>query len=330
MQATGGPDVLSIATEPTPVPGPGEVLIKVAACGVNRPDVLQRQGVYPPPLNAASPHLGLEVSGTIVQLGDRDPGRVCSSFGVGSEVCVLVNGGGYAEYVVAHLSHCMPIPLGLSLIDAAGLPEVFMTVWSNLIDRCGLRGGESLLVHGGTSGIGTAAIQLANALNVRVFTTVGSPAKAEAALNLGAAEAFLYQEDDWADQVLEHTRGKGVHVILDMVAGRYMDKNISCLADDGRLCIIALLGGRTALIDGAQVLMRRLTITGSTLRPRSVQFKANLSAALVRHVWPLIAQGRIRPVMAARFPLEDVAAAHRMMEADQNIGKILLTVGDAA
>ncbi len=319
VREPGAADVLHLESVVIPEPGPGELLVKVAASGVNRPDLLQRQGLYPPP-PAASPRLGLEVSGVVDAVGEG-----VHRFKVGDGVCALLNGGGYAQYAVVPQGQCMPVPAGVSLVDAAGLPEVWMTVWSNLVERGCLVSGERLLVHGGTSGIGCAAIALARLLGAQVIVTVGSELKRQAALQMGADAAILYTDDDWPEQVRLWTHGRGVDVILDMVAGAYLEKNIRCLADDGRLCVIALQGGRTAVLDCAQVLMRRLTVTGSTLRPRSLVYKSALCQALVDNVWPALEAGRIKPVVCARFPLERVVDAHRMMESGQNIGKIILT-----
>lgn len=316
----GGPEMLVPTERPRPEPGPGEVRIKVSAAGVNRPDVLQRSGVYPPP-PGASDLPGLEVAGEIVS-GDAASG----GFSIGDKVCALVAGGGYAEYVVAPAAQCLPIPKGLSEIEAAGLPETYFTVWSNVFDRGRLGQGESLLVHGGASGIGTTAIQLATAMGNTVYATAGSDERARAAEKLGAALGINYRSQDFVEEIRRVTDKKGVNVILDMVAGDYIDRDLKCLADDGRIVIIAVLGGTKATIDCGQVLRRRLTITGSTLRPRPVEFKADIAQSLQRHVWPLLESGRIRPIVHKTFPLERACDAHAMMEAGEQIGKLILTV----
>jgi len=319
----GGPDVLCPVVRARPVAGPGEVLIRVQAAGVNRPDVLQRMGAYAPP-PGASDLPGLEVAG-IVEAAD-EAGR----WNVGARVCALVAGGGYAEWCVAPAGQCLPILDGLTYAEAAGLPETYFTVWSNVFDRAGLAPGESLLVQGGTSGIGVAAIQLATALGNTVFATAGSDEKARACEALGARRGINYRTEDFAVVVKSETDGRGVDVILDMVAGDYLPREIACLADDGRLAIIALLGGAQAQVDLAAVLRRRLTITGSTLRPRSVEFKSAIAARLRSIVWPLIEAGRIRPMVHAVFPLARAAEAHVLMESSTHIGKIVLAVGPEA
>ncbi|MVW77732.1 NAD(P)H-quinone oxidoreductase [Bordetella sp. 02P26C-1] len=316
----GGPEVLVPVERPRPEAGAGEVLIKVSAAGVNRPDVAQRKGSYPPP-PGASDLPGLEVAGEIVG-GDAAAG----GFSVGDKVCALIAGGGYAEYCVAPVEQCLPIPAGLSEIEAAGLPETYFTVWSNVFDRGALKAGETLLVHGGASGIGTTAIQLARAMGNTVYATVGSDERARAVEALGAARGINYKTEDFVEVVREATGGVGVNVILDMVAGDYINRDLKCLADDGRIVIIALLGGARSEIDANQVLRRRLTVTGSTLRPRPVAFKGAIAQSLRQHVWPLLEQGRIKPIVHATFPLEQASAAHAMMEAGENIGKIILTV----
>ena len=316
----GGPEVLVPVDRPVPEPGAGEVLIKVAAAGVNRPDVFQRKGNYAPP-PGASDLPGLEVAGEIVG-GDAAAG----GFAIGDKVCALVAGGGYAEYCVAPAVQCLPIPKGLSEIEAAGLPETYFTVWSNVFDRGALQEGESLLVHGGASGIGTTAIQLARAMGNPVYATVGSDERARAVEALGAAKGINYKTQDFVEVVREATGGTGVNVILDMVAGDYINRDMKCLADDGRIVVIALLGGARSEIDGNQVLRRRLTLTGSTLRPRPVAFKGAIAKSLRERAWPLLEQGRIKPIVHATFPLEQASAAHAMMEAGENIGKIILTV----
>lgn len=316
----GGPEVLVPVDRPMPEPGAGEVLIKVAAAGVNRPDVFQRKGNYAPP-PGASDLPGLEVAGEIVG-GDAAAG----GFAIGDKVCALVAGGGYAEYCVAPAVQCLPIPKGLSEIEAAGLPETYFTVWSNVFDRGALQEGESLLVHGGASGIGTTAIQLARAMGNPVYATVGSDERARAVEALGAVKGINYKTQDFVEVIREATGGTGVNVILDMVAGDYINRDMKCLADDGRIVVIALLGGARSEIDGNQVLRRRLTLTGSTLRPRPVAFKGAIAKSLRERAWPLLEQGRIKPIVHATFPLEQASAAHSMMEAGENIGKIILTV----
>lgn len=316
----GGPEVLLPTERPIPEPGPGEVLIKVAAAGINRPDVFQRAGNYPPP-PGASDLPGLEVAGEIVG-GDPAAG----GFSLGDRVCALVAGGGYAQYCVAPALQCLPVPRGFSDVEAAGLPETFFTVWSNVFDRGQLKAGETLLVHGGASGIGTTAIQLAVALGHTVYATAGSDARVKAVEALGAARGINYRTQDFVEEISSLTGGKGVDVILDMVAGDYIGRDLKCLADDGRVVIIALLGGPKGTVDFNQVLRRRLTITGSTLRPRPVAFKAAIAAALREKVWPLLEAGALRPVVHATFPLEQAARAHAMMEAGDNVGKIILKV----
>ena len=321
MAAPGGPEVLSLATGPVPHPGSGEVLIRVAAAGVNWPDILQRTGNYPPP-PGASPILGLEVSGTIAALGPE-----VAEWHGGDEVCALVAGGGYAEYCVAPAPQCLPVPKGLSLIDAAGLPETFFTVWSNVFDRGRLAGGESLLVHGGSSGIGTTAIQLARAFGARVFATAGSPEKCAVCHELGAERAIDYRQEDFVAVIKELTQGRGVDVILDMVGGPYIEKNLRSLAVDGRLVQIAFLQGSKVTLDLAHLMVRRQTITGSTLRPRPIADKAAIARNLRDKVWPLIEAGKVRPVIDRTFPLGEAAAAHRLMESSRHIGKIMLVTG---
>jgi putative PIG3 family NAD(P)H quinone oxidoreductase len=313
--------VLTLATGPVPRPAAGEVLIRAAAAGVNRPDILQRTGNYPPP-PGASPILGLEVSGTIAALG---PG--VTEWREGDPVCALVAGGGYAEYCVAPAPQCLPVPRGLSLISAAGLPETFFTVWSNVFDRGRLAAGESFLVHGGSSGIGTTAIQLAHAFGARVFATAGSPEKCAVCVELGAERAIDYRQEDFTAIIKEMTQGRGGDVILDMVGGPYVEKNLRALAIEGRLVQIAFLQGSKVTLDLAHVMMRRQTITGSTLRPRPVADKAAIANRLREEVWPLIEAGKVRPVIDRTFPLAEAAAAHRLMESSRHIGKILLVTG---
>jgi len=318
----GGPEVLKLCERPVPQLKPGEVLIRVHAAGVNRPDVFQRLGQYPVP-PGASDLPGLEVAGEIV---DGDLGD--SGFEKGDLVCALVQGGGYAEYCAAPLAQCLPVPQGLSPLEAAALPETFFTVWSNVFQRGALADGETLLVQGGSSGIGTTAIQLAKALGHRVFATAGSADKCRACEDLGAERAINYKTEDFAPIVKELTGGKGVDVVLDMVGGDYVAREVACLADDGRIVIIALLGGAKANVDLGQVLRRRLTITGSTLRPRPVAFKAQIARELRERVWPLLAAGQIKPVIYQTFPLEEAAAAHTLMESSAHVGKIMLRVAE--
>ncbi|MBP0599718.1 NAD(P)H-quinone oxidoreductase [Herbaspirillum sp. LeCh32-8] len=314
----GGPDVLQPCERPLPQLKQGEVLIKVHAAGVNRPDVFQRTGNYPVP-PGASDLPGLEVAGEIV-----DGDLAGSAFKKGDLVCALVQGGGYAEYCAAPLAQCLPVPKGLSALQAAALPENYFTVWSNVFDRGALAAGETLLVQGGSSGIGVTAIQIARALGHRVFATAGSAEKCRACEELGAERAINYKTEDFEAVVKELTGGRGVDVILDMVGGDYLPREIKALADDGRLVFIAQLGGSKGQLDMGQVMRRRLTITGSTLRPRPVAFKAAIAASLRERVWPLIEAGKIRPVIHHTFPLEQAAQAHAMMESSAHIGKIML------
>jgi len=313
----GGPEVLRVAERPQPEPKPGEILIKVAAAGVNRPDVLQRSGNYPVP-PGASDLPGLEVAGEVVS-----PGKV---FKAGDKVCALVHGGGYAEYCVAPETQALPVPKGLSLAEAASLPETCFTVWANVYDRGRLAAGESLLVQGGSSGIGVTAIQMAAATGNPVFATAGSDEKVAACVRLGAREAFNYKTQDFEKEILRATGSKGVNVILDMVGGDYVPRELKCLADDGRLVFIAYLRGPKTELNIDAVMRRRLTLTGSTLRPRTVEYKGFLARSLREKVWPLIEAGRIRPEIYKTFPIEQAADAHRLMESSQHIGKIVLTV----
>jgi NADPH2:quinone reductase len=319
----GSPEVLQPCERPLPVLKAGEVLIRVLAAGVNRPDVFQRLGQYPVP-PGASDLPGLEVAGEIVDGDLKDSG-----FAKGDLVCALVQGGGYAEYCTAPLEQCLPAPKGLSPIEAASLPETFFTVWSNVFQRSALQPGETLLVQGGSSGIGVTAVQLAAAMGHRVFATAGSEDKCRACEQLGAERAINYKTEDFAAIVKELTGGKGADVILDMVGGDYIKREIACLADDGRLNLIALLGGARAEVDLGQVLRRRLTITGSTLRPRPVAFKAQIARELRERVWPLIEAGKIRPVIHRVFPLAQAAEAHALMESSAHVGKIMLDVAQA-
>jgi len=316
----GGPEVLVLVDRPMPEPKAGEVLIKVSAAGINRPDVFQRKGNYPAP-PGASDLPGLEVVGEIVS-GDAG----AAGLSIGDKVCALLAGGGYAEYCTAPAVQCLPVPKGLSDVEAAGLPETYYTVWSNVFDRGQLSAGESLLVHGGASGIGTTAVQLATAMGHKVYATVGSDERVRAVEALGAVLGINYRTQDYVQEVKNATGGKGVDVVLDMVAGDYINRNINCLADDGRIVIIALLGGAKAEIDCSQILRRRLTVTGSTLRPRPVAFKAEIARSLKERVWPLLEAGKIRPIVHATFPLERACDAHAMMDAGEQIGKIVLTV----
>jgi NADPH2:quinone reductase len=316
----GPPDVLRLCDRPVPAFRPGELLIRVHAAGINRPDVLQRLGHYPVP-PGASELPGLEIAGEIVD-GDLQG----SEFRKGDMVCALVQGGGYAEYCTAPIEQCLPIPNGLDAVEAASLPETFFTVWSNVFDRAGLKDGETFLVHGGTSGIGVTAIQMAAALGHRVFATAGSDEKCRACEKLGAERGINYRDEDFVEAVKSATGGKGVDVIIDMIGGDYIARDIGCLADDGRISVIALLGGAKSIIDLGQVLRRRLTITGSTLRPRPVAFKAAIAANLRQKIWPLVEAGKIRPVVHQVFPLEQAAAAHALMETGSHIGKIVLEI----
>jgi NADPH2:quinone reductase len=316
----GPADVLKLCERPMPVVKAGEVLIKVHAAGVNRPDVFQRMGNYAPP-PGASDLPGLEVAGEIVD-GDLD----YTTLDIGDQVCALVQGGGYAEYVVAPVAQCLPIPKGWSMLEAASIPENYFTVWSNVFDRAQLSAGETLLVQGGTSGIGVTAIQLAAAMGHRVFATAGSDDKCRACVELGAERAINYKTEDFVEVVKSLTNDRGVDVILDMVGGDYVPREIAALADDGRIALIATLGGGKATVDLGQVLRRRLTITGSTLRPRSVEFKGAIAKNLLKKVWPIMAAGKIKPVIHTVFPLEQAAAAHALMESSSHVGKIMLQV----
>ncbi len=326
----GPPDVLRLTDRADPVAGAGEVLIRVAASGINRPDVLQRAGKYPPPAGA-SDIPGLEVAGLIV--GGDAQAMQATGFQLGDRVCALVTGGGYAELCVAPVGQCLPVPQGLSDVQAASLPETFFTVWSNVFDRAALRSGETLLVHGGTSGIGVAAIQLAKALGANVIATAGSDEKCAACVDLGADHAINYKTQDFQAEVLRLTQNRGVDVVLDMVAGAYVAKEVQCLAEDGRIVIIAVQGGVHSEFNAALVLRKRLTITGSTLRARAVAFKQAIAQACLQHVWPLLESGRIKPVVYRVFAAVDgnhpsgsgAAEAHALMESNQHVGKIILT-----
>jgi len=316
----GPADNLKLCERPVPAVKAGEVLIKVHAAGINRPDVFQRMGNYAPP-PGASDIPGLEVAGEIV-----DGDLAGSPFNKGDLVCALVQGGGYAEYCVAPVEQCLPVPKGMSLLEAASLPENYFTVWSNVFDRAHLSAGETLLVQGGTSGIGVSAIQLATAMGHRVFATAGSDDKARACEQLGAERGINYKTEDFPQVVKSLTNDRGADVILDMVGGDYIAREISCLADDGRIAIIATLGGGKSTVDVGQVLRRRLTITGSTLRPRSVAFKGAIADKLRQRVWPMIEAGKIKPVIYEVFPLDQAAAAHALMESSNHVGKIMLQV----
>jgi putative PIG3 family NAD(P)H quinone oxidoreductase len=314
----GPPEVLRPTRRAVPRPGPGEVLLRVAAAGVNRPDLLQREGRYPPPPGTTDIP-GLEVAGTVVALGEEVP-----RWSVGDEACALVAGGGYAEYCLVPAPQCLPIPRGLTPVQAAALPETFFTVWTNVFERGGLVRGETLLVHGGSSGIGTTAIQLARAYGARVLTTAGSAEKCRACERLGAARAINYREEDFVTIVKGLTGGRGVDVILDMVAGGYIPRDLECLAREGRLVLIGFLGGTKAEVDFRPVLQRWLTVTGSTLRPRAVEEKGRIARALEKEVWPLLESGEVAPVIHATFPLAEAAEAHRLMESGAHTGKIVL------
>ncbi|WP_147127132.1 NAD(P)H-quinone oxidoreductase [Shimia ponticola] len=317
IREAGGPDVLTPTSRPVPVAGHGQVIIQVAYAGVNRPDALQRAGLYAPP-PTASDLPGLEAAGRIVEVG---PG--VDELSVGDEVCALLPGGGYAEFVATPAAHCLPVPKGMGLKEAACLPETFFTVWSNVFMRGGLSAGERFLVHGGSSGIGTTAIQLAKHFGARVFATAGSAEKCEACVNLGAERAINYRDEDFVEVLKAEG---GAHLILDMVGGSYLPRNVKTLVNDGRLVQIAFLQGSKVELNFAQVMMRRLTITGSTLRPQSDQAKAEIAEQLRTHVWPLLDARRVAPVMDSEFPLEDAAKAHARMESSGHIGKIVLKV----
>jgi NADPH2:quinone reductase len=317
----GGPEVLKLGMRPLPQPKLGEVLIRVAAAGVNRPDCLQRAGTYAPP-PGASDLPGLEVAGTVVGLGEG-----VTQWSEGDQVCALTPGGGYAQYCVTPAGHCLPPPRGWSLIQAGSLPETFFTVWINVFERAKLAPGETLLVQGGSSGIGVSAIQIARAFDHRIFVTAGSPEKCAACEKLGAERAINYRAEDFVEIVKQLTGGKGADVILDMVGGDYVPRELECLATDGRLSLIAFLGGNRATLDMSDILVRRLTITGSTLRPRTVEFKTGIARTLRDRVWPLIDAGKIQPVIFKVFPLAQASAAHELMESGKHIGKIVLETG---
>ncbi|WP_299565744.1 NAD(P)H-quinone oxidoreductase [Enterovirga sp.] len=324
ITSPGGPEVLKPATRPRPRPGRGEVLIEVVAAGINRPDALQRTGHYNPP-PGASDIPGLEVAGRVAELGEG-----VSDWKVGDRLCALVAGGGYAEYCVAPAPQCLPVPDGYSLLEAAAIPETFFTVWTNVFDRGRLAPGESLLVHGGSSGIGTTAIQLGRAFGARVFTTAGSPEKCAACLELGAERAINYRDQDFVEIVKEATGGRGVDVVLDMVGGDYVPRSIACMAESGRHVSIAFLRGIKTTINLEPIMRKRLTLTGSTLRPRTVDEKAAIARSLRDKVWPKLADRSVRPVIHATFPLADAAGGHALLETSQHIGKIMLRVRDEA
>jgi putative PIG3 family NAD(P)H quinone oxidoreductase len=318
---TGGPEVLTLVRRPVPVPGAGELLIQVAAAGVNRPDVVQRRGFYPPPPGAPSIP-GLEVAGVVAAVGDEVPEEL-----IGQPVCALVAGGGYADYCVAPVGQCLPVPAALSLIEAAAMPETLFTVWSNLFERAYAMEGEAVLVHGGTSGIGTMAIALGQLFGLAVYVTCGSDGKCARALEIGAAAAINYKSQDFVAEVKRLTEGRGVNVVVDMVGGDYLPRNLDCLAEDGRHVSIAVQGGVSAEVNIVKIMTRRLTLTGSTLRPRTTAFKSLVADEIARSVWPFVAEGRLKPVVHATFPLAEAAAAHRLMEAGDHVGKIVLLTG---
>jgi len=321
-EAAGGPEVLRVTRRPVPVAGPGEVLVRVAAAGVNRPDVMQRQGKYPPPPGAPS-SLGLEIAGTIVAVGPDTDGAI-----EGQPVCALIAGGGYAEYVAVPFGQCLPVPAALSMVEAAAIPETLFTVWTNLFERGYASEGDAVLVHGGTSGIGTMAILLGKLFGLTVIVTAGSAAKCAAARELGAAHAIDYRSEDFVERVKDITAGRGVAVVLDMVGGDYVPRNLKCLAEDGRHVSIAVQRGAEATVPLFEIMRRRLTLTGSTLRARDAEFKAMVADELARHVWPQVEAGALKPVIDRTFPLAEAAEAHRRMEGGDHIGKIVLTIGD--
>ena len=320
IAAPGGPEQLRLAVRPVPQPGAGEVLIHVAAAGVNRPDVVQRQGHYPAP-PGASDLPGMEVAGTIAALGPE-----VSGWRLGEQVTALLAGGGYAEYAVAAAPLCLPIPQGLSLVEAAALPETYFTVWTNVFERGGAKPGDTVLIHGGTSGIGTTAIQLATVLGAKVFATAGTAEKARICEKLGAVRGIDYRNEDFVEVTRQATEGRGLDVILDMVAGSYVQRNIEAAAVEGRIVVIAVQGGAKADIKVNMLMMKRLTLTGSTLRPRTVAQKGAIAAAVHKNVWPLLSSGRVKPIIHATFPLADAADAHRLMESSNHVGKIVLTM----
>lgn len=316
----GGPEVLKVAERPLPQPKPHEILVKVAAAGVNRPDILQRMGLYAVPPDA-SDLPGLEIAGTVATVGAN-----VKMWKVGDQVCALVHGGGYAEYCVVPEVQALPVPKGLSLTEAASLPETFFTVYSNVFDRGALKAGETFLVQGGSSGIGVTAIQMAAAMGARVFATAGTDEKCAACVKLGAEKAFNYKTGDWAEELKAATGGKGANVILDMAGGDFVPKELKSLADEGRLVMIAFLRGNKTEIDLNEIMRKRLQITGSTLRPRPIEFKGQVAKSLRERIWPLIDAGKIKPVLYKTFPLAEASEAHKLMETSQHIGKIVLTV----
>jgi NADPH2:quinone reductase len=327
IRQPGGPEVLEPCERPVPVPAAGELLVHVQAAGVNRPDVLQRKGLYPMP-PGVSDLPGLEIAGTVV--GGAAEDLAAAGLALGDAVCALVAGGGYAEYCVAPAGQCLPVPQGLDFVQAASLPETFFTVWQNVFHIAALQPGETLLVQGGSSGIGVAAIQLARALGSRVIVTAGSDEKCAACLALGADHAINYRTQDFVERTLEATGGRGADVVLDMVGGAYIGRELRCMANDGRLALIAVQGGTKSEIDAGLVLRKRLNITGSTLRPRAVAYKTVLAQALRERVWPLLATGQVRPVVHSVFAAEDAAQAHALMESSIHVGKIVLTWADEA
>ncbi|MDP9012251.1 MAG: NAD(P)H-quinone oxidoreductase [Pseudomonadota bacterium] len=320
IAAPGGPEQLKVTVRPVPQPGDAEVVVRVAAAGVNRPDVMQRQGRYPPPAGA-SDLPGLEISGEVVALGSG-----VTTLRLGDQVTALLSGGGYAQYAVAAAPLCLPVPQGLSMVEAAAVPETFFTVWTNLFERGGCKAGHTVLIHGGTSGIGTAAIQLAAAFGARVFATAGTADKARACERLGAERGIDYRTEDFVAVIRQATAERGVDVILDMVGGSYLARNLEVAALEGRLVIISMLGGAKAEINLAVIVSKRLLVTGSTLRARTIAQKASVAEAVHRHVWPLLSAGRVRPVIHATFPLAEASEAHRLMETSNHIGKIVLTM----
>ena len=328
----GGPDTLRVRSGPLPQPRPGELLIRVEAAGINRPDVMQRKGLYPPPPDA-SPGLGLEVAGTVVAVApaagtaEADEPAPAAPVAPGDRVCALVNGGGYAEYCVAPVAQCLPWPAGFDAVAAAALPENHFTVWSNLFRTGHLAAGETLLVHGGTSGIGSTAVQLARSFGARVLATVGSPEKAAIARSLGADEAIDYRTEDFADRVMALTNGQGVDIVLDIMGAPYLEPNLRCLTDLGRLVLVSVQGGAVAdRLDMRRIMTGRLTITGTTMRPRSAAFKGAIAEALLQNVWPLLESGAVRPLIHAVLPFEQAAEAHRLMEGGSHAGKIVLAL----
>ena len=320
IAAPGGPDALTLTTRPLPTPSEGEILVRVAAAGVNRPDVFQRQGLYAPP-PGASDLPGLEIAGEVVALGAK-----AARYALGAPVTALLAGGGYAEYAVVHETNALPVPAGLTMVEAAAIPETYFTVWTNVFERGALQAGETLLVHGGASGIGTTAIQLAKAFGARVIVTVGASDKAQDCLRLGVDRAINYRDEDFVAATLTATEGRGADLILDMVGGDYVARNYAAAAVDGRIVQIALLRGRKVEIDLHVVMAKRLTHTGSTLRPRTVAQKATIADALHARVWPLLAAGRCKPVIDSSFPLAEAAAAHRRIDDPAHVGKIVLTL----